>query len=89
MAPLPITGSDPTILQDLKKELADVEAALKELLSNGQEYSIVGSHSFKGVQYAELRRERNSLRARILAMNGGRSHVRPDFGGPEGVAIEH
>lgn len=79
--PLPENGNDPLILQDLKKELAAVEAALSEQLSNGAEYSINGSHSFKGVPYSELRRRKAELRNQIFAMNGGSARVAPDFGG--------
>ena len=81
MTPLPENGADPVILQDLKKELAALEAARSELLSNGQEYSIVGSHSFKGVSFSEITKEINRIRGRILAMNGGRSCTVPDFSG--------
>jgi len=81
---LPVSGSDPVIIQDIKAELNKIEAAIDEMYSNGQEYSINGSHSFKGVPFAELSRRRNHLRQQLLAMNGGSARVAPDFGGNDG-----
>lgn len=84
---LPVRGDDPVIIQDLKTELNAIEAALSEMLSNGQEYSINGSHSFKGVPYADLRRRRNEIRQQLLAMNGGSARVAPDFGAGTGSTL--
>jgi hypothetical protein len=84
---LQISGDDPEIVQQIKTDLNAIEAALSEMLSNGQEYSINGSHSFKGVPYAELRKTRNELRQQLFAMNGGSARVAPDFGAGTGSAV--
>jgi hypothetical protein len=61
------------------KELKDVKAAISALLTNGQEHSITGSHSFKGVNYGQLVRRRNALENRLAALNNGKPTVEPDF----------
>ena len=75
-----ISGDDPVIVQQIKAELNAIESARLEMLRNGQEYSINGSHSFKGIPWADLNRRRAELRQQLLAMNGGSARVAPNFG---------
>jgi hypothetical protein len=55
---------------DLKEELAEVEAAIRELVQTGQEYTIVGSHTIKNPKLGELQSRSSVLRKRMLRWNG-------------------
>ena len=68
-------------LQELLNDLAEVRAAMKALRTNGQEHTLNGSHSFKGISYSDLRKEESSLRSQIIAINqgSGAGYTLPNF----------
>jgi copper homeostasis protein CutC len=68
-----------TIAQ-LKAMLANVEAKINEVLTTGQEYTVVGSHSIKNPSLAELEQQASNLRRRILLYRGVTSRTFPNFG---------
>lgn len=63
----------------LKAELAKVDGAIDAQYVNGTEHSIIGSHSFVGINYSKLMRRKHSLENQIHAANGGKSVILPDF----------
>lgn len=71
--------AETTYISKLRKQLEAVEAAISAILVNGQEHSLTGSHSFKGVEYSVLLRERKTLEAKIAAANGGSNVTIPDY----------
>jgi len=70
---------DTAYITRLKAELAKVDAAIDAQYDNGEEHSIVGSHSFKGINYTHLMRRKHALENQIAAANGGKSTILPDF----------
>ena len=71
--------AETTYISKLRGQLEDVEAAIAAILANGQEHSLTGSHSFKGVEYSVLLRERKTIEAKIAAANGGSNVTIPDY----------
>jgi len=71
--------ADTPYITRLKEELAKVNGAIDAQYVNGEEHSIVGSHSFKGVNYSKLMRRKYSLENQIAAANGGKSSILTDF----------
>ena len=67
------------LISDYNTELGEIRAAKRALLSNGQEHSLNGSHSFKGVPYKELVRREQQLLSALASLNGGKSYTIPDF----------
>ena len=67
------------LLTQYKAELTAIQTAKTALLTNGQEHSLNGSHSFKGIPYKELCRRETQLTNAIAALNGASSIVIPDF----------
>jgi len=68
-------------LQQLKDELSDIRTAKSALLTNGQEHTLTGSHSFKGVSYDMLLRREREIMRDIVAISGGDAFTLPDFSG--------
>ncbi len=67
-------------LSEYRRRLAEVEAAISEVISTGKSYSITGSHSVTNHDFAALRIERDMLRKKILRLQGvGMGRTRPDF----------
>lgn len=71
--------ADTAQITRIKAELAKVDAAIEAQYDNGEEHSIIGSHSFKGVNYIHLMRRKHALENQLAAANGGTSSIYPDF----------
>jgi len=71
--------ADVNLIDDYKAELTAVRAAKNALLTNGQEHSLNGSHTFKGVSWSQLVTRENQLLSALAALNGGKSYTIPDF----------
>ena len=69
-------------LAEYRTELAAVEAKILEILSTGQEYTVVGSHSVKNPTLVELQQHRTFLRKTLLRLQGYRvGRTVPNFEG--------
>lgn len=66
-------------LTELQEDLATIRDAKAALLANGQEHTLNGSHTHKGVSYADLCREERQLRAKIAQVTGGKNYTLPEF----------
>lgn len=61
-----------------KQEIARLEEARREIVENGQKYTINGSHSVDKVKLAEIDAAIRAERLKIMAWcNGGRGNLRP------------
>ena len=68
-----------SLVSDYQTELSAVRAAKTALLSNGQEHSLNGSHTFKGISYKDLCRREQQLLSALAMLNGSTSYTLPDF----------
>jgi len=68
-------------LEELQTELSEIRTAMKALRTNGQEHTLNGNHSFKGISYSDLRRQEADVRAMIISLNmgSGAGTILPDF----------
>ncbi len=67
------------LINDYNTELGEIRAAKKAMLSNGQEHSLNGSHSFKGIDYKDLVRREQQLLSALASLNGAPNYTLPDF----------
>ena len=69
------------LITDLNAELTAIRAAKTAMLTNGQKHSLVGSHSFEGVDYKTLVRQENVVMNKLAALNGETNQTIPNFSG--------
>jgi hypothetical protein len=68
-------------LTQLREDLEAVRSAKSALLSNGQEHTLNGSHSFKGISFSDLLKQEKRLENDIAALSGAKPLTLPDFNG--------
>jgi len=66
-------------LATLKQDLADIQEKISEVITTGQEYSIVGSHSVKNTSLSDLRNQEQLIKKRIYRWQGYTGRVFPNF----------
>jgi capsule polysaccharide export protein KpsE/RkpR len=67
-------------LNTLRRRLAAAQTALDDLISTGQEYTVVGSHSVKNPSIKELETRISTIKRQILARSGyALRRTAPDF----------
>ena len=69
-----------------EKIYAELQQAYRDILSNGQNYTIVGSRTFSGANIAELKTEMLRYERRILRKKGADSRNRTDFSTSDGAS---
>jgi len=66
------------IITRCKQEIAQLEAKRAEILENGQDYGISGSHNVKNVKLAEIDSQLRAVRLKLIGYcSGGRTAIRP------------